>query len=84
MKKGGLSRDRLREKALQKGVKAMALSPEEFAGAIGMSLSSVYRLIRAKRIPSVRLNKRILIPLSAVEEFLNGEREEGEVAHARR
>ena len=84
MKKGELSRKRLREKTLQKGVKAIALSPEEFAGAIGVSLSTVYRLIRTKRIPSARLGKRILIPLSAVDEFLNGEREEEEVAHARR
>lgn len=70
----------LREKAAQRGIEKMALTPEELAGALGVSLSTAYNLIRTGRIRFTRVGKRILVPISAVEEFLNGK----EVARAGR
>ncbi|GAA6732581.1 hypothetical protein YIM73518_23450 [Thermus brockianus] len=60
------------------------LSVEELAAYLGVSRGTAYGLIHGGQIRFKRVGRRILIPLSAVEEFLNGEREEEEVAHARR
>ncbi|RME09326.1 MAG: DNA-binding protein [Aquificota bacterium] len=60
------------------------LSVEELATYLGVSRGTAYGLVHRGQIRFKRVGRRILIPLSAVEEFLNGEREEEVVAHARR
>lgn len=46
--------------------------PEEAAPMLGVGRCGVYALIRSGQLRSVRVGRKILIPLSAIEEFLNG------------
>lgn len=43
---------------------------EEAATALGIGRSLAYELIRAKRIPVLRLGKRIVIPVLALDRML--------------
>ncbi|MDW8356790.1 helix-turn-helix domain-containing protein [Thermus sp.] len=72
----------LAAKPVHEGINKLALTPEELAEALGISLSTTYNLIRVGRIRHTRVGRRILVPLSAVEEFLNAE--EKEVSRVRR
>lgn len=47
--------------------------PEEAAPMLGVGRNGVYELIRAGRLRSIKVGRKILIPLSAIEEFLSGE-----------
>ncbi|WP_081593788.1 excisionase family DNA-binding protein [Thermus oshimai] len=51
----------------------MALSPQEAADILGVSLPTVRKLLFTGRIRFARAGRRILIPVSALEAFLNGE-----------
>lgn len=46
------------------------VSVSEFADMVGISRSLAYQLVAESRVRSVRINRRIVIPLSAVELFL--------------
>ncbi|MEF2278786.1 helix-turn-helix domain-containing protein [Deinococcus sp. YIM 134068] len=46
--------------------------PEEVAPLLGVGRNGVYDLIRTGQLRSIRVGRKILIPLSAIEEFLNG------------
>ena len=46
--------------------------PEEAAPMLGVGRNGVYDLIRSGTLRSIRVGRKILIPLSAIEEFLNG------------
>jgi len=54
-------------------VSRMALSPQEVAEALGVGLWTVQKLLREGKLPYRRAGKRILIPITALEAFLNGE-----------
>lgn len=60
-------------RARKQVVNRMALSPQEAAEALGIGLWTVQRLLREGRLPYRRAGKRILIPITALEAFLNGE-----------
>ena len=45
----------------------------EFGQMIGVGKGSAYQLANSNRIRVVRLGRRILVPLSAIEEFLADE-----------
>ncbi|WP_161881482.1 helix-turn-helix domain-containing protein [Deinococcus alpinitundrae] len=47
--------------------------PEEAAPMLGVGRNGVYDLIRSGALRSIRIGRKILIPMSAIEEFLNGE-----------
>ena len=49
----------------------MAMSPRDAARAIGISRSSLYRLIKQGRIRTVKLGSRTLVPTSALAELIN-------------
>ena len=51
----------------------MAISPQEAADILGVSLPTVRKLLFTGRIRFARAGRRILIPVSALEAFLNGE-----------
>lgn len=44
----------------------------EVAVRVRLGLATTYRLVREGRIRSIRVGKRILVPSSAVREFLEG------------
>ena len=48
------------------------LTVEEAARQLGISRASAYEGVRTGQIPSVRIGKRILIPLAALERLLAG------------
>lgn len=56
-----------------KSLDRLALSPEQVAQALGISVFTLYKLLHAGRIRHVRVGRRILIPIAALEAFLNGE-----------
>jgi excisionase family DNA binding protein len=52
------------------GVEKMCLSVEEMGEMIGISRSNAYELTRKKGFPSVRLGKRIIIPIVELSKWL--------------
>jgi excisionase family DNA binding protein len=44
--------------------------PEEVARILGVGRNQVYELIRKKQLRSVSIGRKLLIPLSAIDEFL--------------
>lgn len=46
--------------------------PEEAGPMLGVGRTGVYALISSGKLRSIRVGRKILIPLSAIEEFLNG------------
>ena len=76
-KKGGAERvSRLKDRE-KKGTPymntPMAMSPRDAARAIGISISSLYRLIKQGRIRTVKLGSRTLVPTSALAELIGEE-----------
>lgn len=52
------------------GVEKMCLSVEEMGEMIGISRSNAYELSRKKGFPSVRVGKRIIIPITELNKWL--------------
>lgn len=52
--------------------KRLTLKPDEVGPLIGVGRNSVYALIKSGRLRSIRLGKKILVPLSAIDDFLSG------------
>jgi excisionase family DNA binding protein len=48
----------------------MTLSIEEAAARLGISRALAYELVRRGELPRLRLGRRIVIPLKALEEFV--------------
>lgn len=49
--------------------------PEEAGQILGIGRNGVYELLRNNKLRSIKVGRKILIPLSAIEEFLAGNRE---------
>jgi excisionase family DNA binding protein len=49
----------------------LVLTPDEAAEVLGVGKSTIYDLLRANRLRSVKIGRRRLIPVGACEEFLN-------------
>ena len=49
----------------------VALSVEEAAGRLGVSRSLIWKMVNQGTIRTVRAGNRVLVPVSAVEEFLS-------------
>ena len=47
----------------------VALSVEEAAGRLGVSRSLIWKMVNQGTIRTVRAGHRVLVPVSAVEEF---------------
>jgi excisionase family DNA binding protein len=50
----------------------VALSPEEFADAVGIGRTLVYLALKKGTIPHRRIGRRFIIPLIALDRWLNG------------
>lgn len=53
-------------------VERQVYSVEEAAQVLGVSRSHLYEQIRLGRVPCVRIGRRMLVPVTAVERLLNG------------
>jgi excisionase family DNA binding protein len=53
------------------GVERLALSVAEAAAALGVSKDAIYDAVRCHELPAIRIRRRILIPLAALEQFLD-------------
>lgn len=49
----------------------LTLSVPEVAEVVGISRAHAYELVRAGRLPSIRLGRRLVVPRKALEEFLD-------------
>jgi excisionase family DNA binding protein len=56
---------------------ALTLTVEQAASALGVSRTIAYEAIRQGEIPSVRIGRRILVPKSALDRLLSGDRTGG-------
>lgn len=45
--------------------------PEEVGALLGIGRNGVYELIRKGELRSIRVGRKIIIPLAAIDEFLN-------------
>lgn len=52
--------------------KRRALSPRETERTLGISHATLYRLIKAGRLKTIKLGSRTVIPIEAVDALLNG------------
>ena len=50
----------------------LALTVKDVAKLLGISRNTTYRLVRSKKLPSIRVGRQIRIPRSALEEYING------------
>jgi len=48
----------------------LALSPEQAAAALGVGRTTVYQLIASGRLRSLRVGRRRIVPMAALEAFL--------------
>ncbi|MDI6710854.1 MAG: helix-turn-helix domain-containing protein [Bacillota bacterium] len=53
-------------------VPRLCVSPQELAKMLGISKSKVYQALAAGDIPSLRIGRRYVIALTAVEKMLAG------------
>jgi len=51
----------------------LTMSVQEAAKALGIGRNTAYELIRQKKLPSIRLGKRIVVSKSALERLIEGE-----------
>lgn len=62
------------------GTQRLLLRPTEAAEAIGVSRSSVYELIAAGRIPSVKVGNCVRVPVVALQEWIDQQLAERRIA----
>lgn len=48
----------------------LTLSPKEVSGQLGIGLNKVYELIHDNTIPSIRIGRKLLIPIGSLENWL--------------
>ncbi len=53
----------------------LILTVEEAAGMLRISRGLAYEMVRTGRLPSIRLGRRLLVPRSALERMLEGDRQ---------
>ena len=51
------------------GTERLALSVAEAAAALGVSKDAVYDAVRCHELPAIRIRRRILIPVAALEQL---------------
>jgi excisionase family DNA binding protein len=58
--------------------KPLLYKVEEAAKKLGISKTTLYSMAREKRIPSVKIGGRVLIPVAGLEEWISRNTEETE------
>ena len=54
----------------------LVLSVPEAASRLGIGRNSAYEAVRRGEIPTIRIGKRILVPVSALDRLLDGASEQ--------
>jgi excisionase family DNA binding protein len=54
------------------GLSRRALSPEQAGEVLGVSRSMIYHLMRTGELRSLKMGRRRVIPVDAIEDLLNG------------
>lgn len=52
----------------------LTYSIPEVCKALQISRTTLWKLVKSRRLKPVRIGRRVLFPLRAIEEFLNGDR----------
>jgi excisionase family DNA binding protein len=55
-------------------VERLALSVVEAAAVLGVSKDAIYDAVRCHELPAIRIRRRILIPLAALEQLMTAEK----------
>lgn len=55
----------------------LAINIEEFASMVGIGRSKAYELSRRKDFPSIRLGKRVIVPVDRLKVWLDEHAQEG-------
>src|SRR5690606_2539369 len=53
-------------------VQSLTVTVEQAAAALGISRGLAYELVRRGEIPSVRLGRRIVVPIRVLDELIGG------------
>ena len=53
-------------------IERLTLSVEEAAGALGISRSLAFKLVREGKLPAKRLGRRLVVPIKQLEAALQG------------
>ena len=53
------------------GNERLAMSVAEAAAALGVSKDAIYDAVRCHELPAIRIRRRILIPIAALEQLLD-------------
>ncbi|PEK99493.1 hypothetical protein CN601_23780 [Bacillus sp. AFS017336] len=48
----------------------LTLCAQEVASYLGVSIDSIYKLVREKKIPYIKVGKRILFRVSSIDEWI--------------
>jgi excisionase family DNA binding protein len=54
-------------------VQKLAYSIPEVCEALQISRTTLWKLVRSRRLKPVRIGRRVLFSMKAIEEFLNGD-----------
>lgn len=54
------------------GGQRLTLKPEELVPLLGIGRNGIYSLLRTGEIRSLKIGRKILVPVTAVDEFLAG------------
>jgi excisionase family DNA binding protein len=54
----------------------ITLTVEEAGARLGISRTLAYELVRRGEIPSIRLGRRVLVPLQALNQMVNSARQD--------
>ncbi len=49
----------------------LTYTPKEMAQVLGLSLTTVFRLIKKKEIPVIRVGRKVLIPKDKLKEWID-------------
>ena len=53
-------------------IERVTVSVDEAAAMLGISRTSAYEYIRTGHLPAIRMGRRLLIPLKAIDDLLDG------------
>ena len=64
------------EFTMEDNVTKLAMTVSEAACRLGIGRNSAYEAVRRGEIPTIRIGKRLLVPVSALDRLLNGTSEQ--------
>ena len=53
-------------------IERVTVSVDEAAGMLGISRTSAYEYIRTGHLPAIRMGRRLLVPLKAIDDLIDG------------